>query len=1227
MWLNPEEVLLKNALKLWVTERSNDFFLLQRRRGHGERTSRITGLLVGALDTVLDSNARVTPFRILLQVPGSQVSWVIASGAAAEEVNKHWDWLVHNLLHSLSVFENKEDAAGFVKGKVKGLIAEEARGRQAAQEEDPEKFREALLKFERHFSLPPSEKLVTFFSCCCWKGRVPRQGFLYLSINHMAFYSFLLGKEVKFVIPWAEVTQLERLSTALMTEAIRVTTRQRQREFSMFLNLDEAFGLICQLADITLRRLLDSEGLELDRVLQQPAQITKRVLEEQALRDYVLALFRLPRAEMLHEVAACSVWTPHARCHTAGTLYTTDSYLCFCSREEGSCVLLIPLSEVLSIEKAESTSPLPNPVIVSVRSKKAFQLIELQDRDELVENMNCRLRAVQWKQSVFRSRKDSRGSVSSSTPWTLYTTDSYLCFCSREEGSCVLLIPLSEVLSIEKAESTSPLPNPVIVSVRSKKAFQLIELQDRDELVENMNCRLRAVQWKQSVFRSRKDSRGSVSSSTPYYTFYYDSGLSDEEEIEEQVLRNTVNSEALMTAFHHNQPGTNGNKSMEEVKEKLWESHFSEFGRGVHMFRTEKIQKLVAMGIPESLRGELWMTFSDACSELESHQGYYASLVQKSMGQNNLATEEIERDLHRSLPDHPAFQNPTGIAALRRVLTAYAHRNPKIGYCQSMNILASVLLLYAREEEAFWLLVAVCERMLPDYFNRRVIGAQVDQSVFEELIRERLPELAEQVPDLSTLSSVSLSWFLTIFLSVLPFLSAVCVVDCFFFQGIKAIFQLGLAVLEANTAPLSACTDDGQALMILTSFLEQVGSEESPVVVSSPPAEENSCSDTNPAAARPINITDLLTDAFEKFKDLSVRHIERLRCLHRVQVLQAHEDTIKENAIRLVTPEVSLSPEHLSDIYDLFKTEHFISLYWGDCCSAAAAEAAAWQHSDSSRSFVERQYRVDRAQFKSLYGLLAPWPSVTNQHSDTLANRTFTLLDQNCDSLVTFREFACWLDTLFCQELSDKIRLLYRLHIPPALTENEDELALRSPLLSTSRPLYVEKETAGGDEEVRDYQEQLKQMLRDLSKEKQKDVDKPLPLMNQREFIQFCKTLYSMFHNDPEENLLFQAIATVTSLVLQIGEASHRQTKGSEVSSQEEVTAARRSEAVDSSTGPAAESEWTVSYAQILASLLTEQSLVNFFEKTLDLSAKISEAKDNQYQQRAGLLSLQHRTR
>ncbi len=35
----------------------------------------------------------------------------------------------------------------------------------------------------------------------------------------------------------------------------------------------------------------------------------------------------------------------------------------------------------------------------------------------------------------------------------------------------------------------------------------------------------------------------------------------------------------------------------------------------------------------------------------------------------------------------------------------------------------------------------------------------------------------------------------------------------------------------------------------------------------------------------------------QKFGDLTVRQIERLRCRHRIQVLQAHEDTTKENAV------------------------------------------------------------------------------------------------------------------------------------------------------------------------------------------------------------------------------------------------------------------------------------------------------------------------------------------
>lgn len=43
MWLKPEEILLKNAFKLWVTEKDNEYFVLQRRRGYGEGGGGLTG--------------------------------------------------------------------------------------------------------------------------------------------------------------------------------------------------------------------------------------------------------------------------------------------------------------------------------------------------------------------------------------------------------------------------------------------------------------------------------------------------------------------------------------------------------------------------------------------------------------------------------------------------------------------------------------------------------------------------------------------------------------------------------------------------------------------------------------------------------------------------------------------------------------------------------------------------------------------------------------------------------------------------------------------------------------------------------------------------------------------------------------------------------------------------------------------------------------------------------
>lgn len=115
-----------------------------------------------------------------------------------------------------------------------------------------------------------------------------------------------------------------------------------------------------------------------------------------------------------------------------------------------------------------------------------------------------------------------------------------------------------------------------------------------------------------------------------------------------------------------------------------------------------------------------------------------------------------------------------------------------------MNIVASVLLIYCSEESAFWQLCNVCESLLPDYYDRRVVGALVDQGLLEELAAEHLPILHAKLQELGLIKVISLSWFLTIFLSVMPTSSAVNIMDCFFYDGAKVIFQVTNWILMSN---------------------------------------------------------------------------------------------------------------------------------------------------------------------------------------------------------------------------------------------------------------------------------------------------------------------------------------------------------------------------------------------------------------------------------------------
>uniref|UniRef100_A0A8C2F5Q6 TBC1 domain family member 8B n=1 Tax=Cyprinus carpio TaxID=7962 RepID=A0A8C2F5Q6_CYPCA len=1118
MWLKPEEVLLKNALKLWVTEKSNDYFVLQRRRGYGEDSGGLTGLLVGTLDTVLDSTAKVAPFRIIHQTPDSQVYWNIACGASLEEISQHWDWLQQNITRTLSVFDSGEDITSFVQGKIRGLIAEE--GTSASDEEDPERFREAVLRFERLFGLPQREKLVTYFSCSYWRGRVPNQGWIYLSTNFLCFYSYMLGNEVKLVYPWDEVSRLERTSSVLLAESIRVCVRGEDHFFSMLLRLQQTYVIMQQLADYAIVRFFDKETFNAEHPLANPLHITQRALEIHARNQSFRAFFRLPQEENLCEVYESFLWVPLCHVNTLGKICVSENYLCFASQDGSQCHLIIPLWEVFSVELPDHNS---RALTVCLRGKRALRFSEVRDFERLA--------------STIRRKCGTAGSP--------------------------------------------------------------------------------------QHFISNPDEEGVMVGQSQ-----------------------AVSTEALMNVFHpHDAENLDPKMLKERMKEQSWQIHFAEYGRGTGMFCTKKTRDLIVRGVPETLRGELWMLFSGAVHDMASHPGYYGRLLEECMGSSSLACDEIERDLHRSLPEHPAFQSDTGISALRRVLTAYAHRNPKIGYCQAMNILTSVLLLYAKEEEAFWLLVAVCERMLPDYFNRRIIGALVDQAVFEELIREHLTQLTEHMTDLSFFSSVSLSWFLTLFISVLPIESAVNVVDCFFYDGIKAILQLGLAVLDYNMDNLLCCHDDAEAVTVLNRFFDSVTNKDSPL----PVTVQHASATANDKSIQKVDIGNLIKEAYEKYGDIRTEEVENMRKRNKLYVIQTLEDTTKQNVLRVVAQDVKFNAAQLDELYMLFKRQHFVSCYWSVC-------SPALQNHDPSLPYLD-QYQLDQSQFSSLFNLLQPW--TTHTHARSLARSAFRLLDENGDGLVNFKEFICGLDILNNRSFTEKLKFLFKLHLQPDSAEDG----------------VIRKCPERGRAKV-DLQEYLKQWQEDLQRREENIKD--LPRINQVQFIGLTKTLYGVFHGDEEEESLYRAVARVTSLLLRMEEVGRKLqesspqkmpqntptstaqpetsptlptspetetlTEGegdqpdSPVSQQETApshsditptSTSRPSTPTSSPTGtsspmldtptdtpssPSAvrDGDWSFSFEQILASLLNEPSVVRFFERAIDTDSLIAHARKNQ---------------
>ncbi|KAH0634756.1 TBC1 domain family member 8B-like [Solanum tuberosum] len=259
-------------------------------------------------------------------------------------------------------------------------------------------------------------------------------------------------------------------------------------------------------------------------------------------------------------------------------------------------------------------------------------------------------------------------------------------------------------------------------------------------------------------------------------------------------------------------------------------------------FPWKELEFLVRGGVPRDLRGEVWQAFvgvrarrlkryyldlldpeSDT-GDGQEHDGSSLAEENKRPSKESIHVPEklrkqIEKDLPRTFPGHPALDE-RGRNSLRRLLIAYARHNPDVGYCQAMNFFAGILLLMMPEENAFWALVGLIDEYFDGCYSQEMIESQVDQLVFEELVRERFPKLVNHLDYLGMqVAWISGPWFLSIFVNVLPWESVLRVWDVLLFEGNRVmLFRTALALMELYGPAVVTTKDAGDAITLFQSL-------------------------------------------------------------------------------------------------------------------------------------------------------------------------------------------------------------------------------------------------------------------------------------------------------------------------------------------------------------------------------------------------------------------------
>eukprot|EP01120_Amphizonella_sp_Union-15-10_P008895 TRINITY_DN3287_c0_g2_i1.p1 TRINITY_DN3287_c0_g2~~TRINITY_DN3287_c0_g2_i1.p1 ORF type:complete len:538 (+),score=80.31 TRINITY_DN3287_c0_g2_i1:55-1668(+) len=219
--------------------------------------------------------------------------------------------------------------------------------------------------------------------------------------------------------------------------------------------------------------------------------------------------------------------------------------------------------------------------------------------------------------------------------------------------------------------------------------------------------------------------------------------------------------------------------------------------------RRMALTQAVLEGIPMKLRPLAWKAFigMDIVKFKTQRDKLYDTL--KALPANDHSSHQIELDINRTYSNHRLFKEMggTGQAQLFRILNSYSYFNPSVGYCQGMSFLGGVLLMLMSEEDSFWMLIAILER-IGDWYTKNMAGLLRDSKDFNDILGIEMPTLRQHLErhGLDTIIFTS-RWFLSLFTDLAEWETVLRIWDIFFWEGVPGVFRCTLGILKC-------CCDD-----------------------------------------------------------------------------------------------------------------------------------------------------------------------------------------------------------------------------------------------------------------------------------------------------------------------------------------------------------------------------------------------------------------------------------